>query len=91
MLSLIEAAAGIVGLVVMLHASPLPLGRFTCGFCQSLWIAYPWFAYVGWRTGCEEGIVAGVASAWVGIGLTALVALLTAVFTPAFRDSNATV
>lgn len=87
MQSLVEALA-IVGLVVMLHVSPIPLGRLTCGFCQSCWLAYLWFGVNGYVVGKTAGPWAGFVSAWVGVGCTALVAMLVAVFTPAFRDSD---
>src|SRR5271170_3645209 len=86
--SSIEQAMAIVGLVSMLHASPIPMHKRVCGFCQCCWLAYPWFAYAGWLVGKAEGVCAGVVSAWVGIGCTALVALLVAVFTPLFRGAG---
>ena len=80
-------AIAISGLIVLLHASPIPLGRYTCGFCQSVWLAYAWFGYVAYIVGRVDGLLAGITAGLVGVGCTALIALLIAVFTPAFRDS----
>lgn len=79
---LLETALGLVGLVVLLHASPIPLPQFrpfSCGFCSCVWLAIAYFGLAA-----LGGLA--VTSAVFGVGLTTLAAALTSVFTPLFRE-----
>ncbi len=72
---LTETAIAIVGLVIALHVSPIPLPKvrpFSCGFCTSIWVAAVWF--VGQEYTWSEKIT--------GIGLTAFVAGMVVAFAP---------
>jgi len=82
-MTLLEQALAIVGLVVALHASPIPLPfkPLSCGFCTCFWVAVAWFSYAWWAGSSWPTAVAGV-------GVTALVAGLVAAMTPLFRSSG---
>lgn len=77
---LFEQALAIVGFVVAIHNSPIPLPRwrpFSCALCTSFWLSVSWFVQYEYRS-------------WLtGVGLTCLVAALVIYAAPGlFREGK---
>jgi hypothetical protein len=73
----LDVAIGIVGLVVIIHASPFELKRkpFVCGFCLSFWLAAILAPFVA----------TGVVHYLLCVGATALLAGVVSAYSPFFR------
>lgn len=70
---------GIIGLVVLLHASPIPLPNrkpFNCALCLCSWTAIAIYAVLIWNGQCSQ------LAAISGVGTTALVSMLSVGFAP---------